>query len=163
MHTFLEHYIKNGKLSERPPNPYSWASHAMAEVVIADGLKNLHEMWGIEVSLFYPELYAGTADGVGVHLSEESMFDYKQTNKPKKEEWIDDYYLQLVAYALAHNRVYGTNIRKGVIMMCIKPEMDASMKIITPPKYQEFVLKPQDFNKWEDKWWERLELYYKLE
>jgi hypothetical protein len=161
MHTFLENYVKNGGLQDRPDNPFSWASHAMANTVIEQGLKDVSEIWGIEVPLYYPELYAGTTDSVGIHLGKQSIIDYKQTNKPKKKEWIDDYFIQMVAYAIAHNKVYNTNIRKGVIMMCVQPEMDALMNIVTPPQYQQFELTPEDFPKWEDAWWSRLELYYK--
>ena len=86
--------------------------------------------------------------------------DYKQTNKPKKIEWVEDYFLQLTAYALAHNEVYGTNIRKGVILMCVKPEVDDMGNVLTKPKYQEFVLSSTDFDYWEQRWWKRLESYY---
>ena len=160
MHTYLEHYVKTGETKERPSNPFAWASHAMADVVIKQGLDKVNEFWGVEIPLYFPKLYAGTTDGCGLHLGDEAILDYKQTNKPKREEWIDDYKLQLVAYALAHNEVYGTKIRKGVVLMCVRPDMDEQHNIITPPKYQEFVLKPEDFSYWEDQWWRRLEQYY---
>ena len=160
MHTYLEHYVKNGSMKERGSNPMSWASHAMAETVIEHGLKNVNEFWGVEIPLYFPSLYAGTTDCVGVHAGDESILDFKQTNKPKKREWIDDYFLQLVAYALAHNEVYGTNIRKGVILMCVKPVVTNDEVIIGLPEYQEFVLEPKDFDYWADQWWRRLELYY---
>ena len=160
MHTYLEDYIKQGQLKERGSNPFGWASHAMAQTVIEDGLKNVNEIWGVEIPLYFPKLYAGTTDGCGLHLNEESILDYKQTNKPKREEWIEDYYLQLVAYALAHNEVYGTNIRKGVVLMCVKPPTDEMGNPLARPQYQEFILKPEDFDYWADQWWRRLELYY---
>ena len=160
MHTYLEDYIKQGQLRERGSNPFGWASHAMAQTVIEDGLVNVNEIWGVEVPLYFPGLYAGTTDGCGLHLNEESILDYKQTNKPKKQEWIEDYYLQLVAYALAHNEVYGTNIRKGVVLMCVKPPVDDMGNPLARPQYQEFILKPEDFDYWADQWWRRLELYY---
>jgi genome maintenance exonuclease 1 len=160
MHTYLEHYVKTGELKERGSNPFGWASHAMAQTVIEDGLKNVTEFWGVEIPLYFPSLYAGTTDGCGIHLGDESILDYKQTNKPKRAEWIEDYYLQLTAYALAHNEVYGTNIRKGVVLMCVKPEVDAMGNPLTRPQYQEFVLKSEDFDYWSDQWWRRLELYY---
>jgi genome maintenance exonuclease 1 len=160
MHTYLEDYIKQGQLRERGSNPFGWASHAMAQTVIEDGLKNVNEIWGVEVPLYFPSLYAGTTDGCGLHLNEESILDYKQTNKPKRQEWIEDYYLQLVAYALAHNEVYGTNIRKGVVLMCVKPPIDEMGNPLARPQYQEFILKPEDFDYWADQWWRRLELYY---
>lgn len=161
MHTYLEQYVKTGVLPPAGSNPYAWASHEMARSVIEQGLKEkVTEFWGVEIPLYFPNLYAGTTDGCGIHLGDEAILDYKQTNKPKKEEWIDDYKLQLVAYALAHNEVYGTKIRKGVVLMCVKPELDQQFNIIKPPIYQEFVLKPEDFDYWEQQWWKRLELYY---
>ena len=160
MHTYLEHYVKNNELKDRGTNPFGWASHAMAQTVIEDGLINVDEFWGVEIPLYFPKLYAGTTDGCGLHLNEESILDYKQTNKPKKQEWIEDYYLQLTAYALAHNEVYGTNIRKGVVLMCVKPPVDEMGHPLERPKYQEFILKPEDFDYWADQWWRRLELYY---
>ena len=162
MHTYLEDYIKQGQLKERGSNPFGWASHAMAQTVIEDGLKNVNEIWGVEIPLYFPSLYAGTTDGCGLHLNEESILDYKQTNKPKREEWIEDYYLQLTAYALAHNEVYGTNIRKGVVLMCVKPPVDDMGNPLARPVYQEFILKPEDFDYWSDQWWRRLEQYYLL-
>lgn len=161
MHTYLEHYVKTGELKDRGSNPFGWASHAMAQTVIEDGLKNVSEFWGVEIPLYFPSLYAGTTDGCGIHLGSESILDYKQTNKPKREEWIEDYYLQLVAYALAHNEVYGTNIRKGVVLMCVKPNINpVTNEPISRPQYQEFVLTPERFDYWADQWWRRLELYY---
>jgi len=160
MHTHLEHYVKTGELKDRGSNPFGWASHAMAQTVIEDGLQNVSEFWGVEIPLYFPSLYAGTTDGCGIHLGDESILDYKQTNKPKKQEWIEDYYLQLTAYALAHNEVYGTNIRKGVVLMCVKPPVDDMGNPLARPVYQEFILKSEDFDYWSDQWWRRLELYY---
>ena len=149
MHKYLEDYINGETLKESVSNPFAQQSLTMAKIVIEQGLANVDEVWGSEVPLFYPGLYAGTTDCVGLHLSDESILDFKQTNKPKKEEWIEDYYLQLTAYALAHNKVHGTNIRKGVILMC-----SADFQ------YQEFILKPENFSYWEDQWWNRVEQYY---
>jgi genome maintenance exonuclease 1 len=163
MHTYLEHYVKSGEMKDKGSNPFSWASHAMAETVIRDGLKNVDEYWGVEIPLYFPGMYAGTTDCVGIHAGDESIIDFKQTNKPKKQEWIEDYYLQLVAYSEAHNEVYKTNIRKGVILMCVKPDVDDMGHLITEPQYQEFILDGSDYNKYVDLWWKRLEQYYMLQ
>lgn len=160
MHTYLENYIKTGELKDRGTNPFSWPSHAMAKVVINEGLKNVNEFWGIEIPLYFPSIYAGTTDGVGIHLGDECILDYKQTNKPKKREWIDDYFTQLCAYAEAHNELYGTKINKGVVLMCVKPEIDANNQIITQPQYQEFTLEGVEFEKYRGIWWKRVEKYY---
>ena len=162
MHTYLEEYVKTGALKTKPSNPFSWASHAMAETVIDQGLRHVQEFWGIEVPLYFPKIYAGTTDGAGVHLNEEAILDYKQTNKPKKREWIEDYFMQLAAYAEAHNELHGTKIRKGVVLMCGKPDMDANMNIIKPPQYQEFVLEGAEFEYYRNAWWQRVEQYYLL-
>jgi genome maintenance exonuclease 1 len=162
MHTYLEDYVKTGEIKERTTNPYSWASHAMAHVVVEKGLCNVNEFWGIEVPLYFPGIYAGTTDGAGVHLNEESILDYKQSNKPKKREWIEDYFVQLCAYAEAHNEVHGTRIRKDVILMCVKPDVDEQFNIIKPPEYQEFVLEGSEYDKYRDLWWRRVEQFYLL-
>ena len=160
MHKYLEDYVKDGILREPGTNPYSVQSHKMAKHVIEQGLVNVNEVWGVEVPLYYPGLYAGTTDGCGLHMNEAAILDYKQTNKPKKLEWITGYYLQLTAYALAHNKIHGTNIRKGVVLMCVKPPEITPM-VWGEPAYQEFILKPEDFSYWEDQWWQRVEQYYK--
>ena len=161
MHTYLENYIRADMMVEIPANPFSWASHAMARTVVDQGFTDrISEVYGVEIPLYFPGIYAGTTDGVGLHLGEEAILDYKQTNKPKKREWIGDYFLQLTAYALAHNEVYGSRIRKGVILMCVKPEQDANLAIISPPQYQEFVLEGDEFDHCTNEWWKRLELYY---
>ena len=162
MHTYLEDYVKTGEIKERTSNPFSWASHAMAHVVVEKGLKNVNEFWGIEVPLYFPGIYAGTTDGAGIHLNEESILDYKQSNKPKRREWIEDYFVQLCAYAEAHNEVHGTRIRKGVILMCVKPDVDEQFNIIKPPEYQEFVLEGAEFDRYRDLWWRRVEQFYLL-
>ena len=149
MHTYLEDYVKKGTIKERGTNPFSWSSHEMARTVIRDGLKNVNEFWGIEVPLYFPKIYAGTTDGAGIHLNEESILDYKQSNKPKKREWIDDYFVQLAAYANAHNEVHGTKIRKGVIFMCTADVV-----------YQEFIIEGTEFDKYSDMWFKRVEQYY---
>jgi len=163
MHTYLEHYVKNGELKDRGTNPFGWASHAMAEVVIDQGINNrVNEFWGYEVPLYFPQVYAGTTDAAGVHLNEEAILDYKQTNKPKKREWIEDYFLQLCAYAEAHNELHGTRIRKGVILMCVKPITDDMGNVLSEPEYQEFVLEGVEFEKYRGLWWKRVEQYYML-
>ena len=149
MHKFLEDYIKTGIITESGSNPYSIQSHKMAQTIITEGLSNCTEYWGTEVPLYFPRIYAGTTDLVGVHDGDEAIMDHKQTNKPKKREWIDDYFVQLSAYANAHNEVHGTKIRTGVIFMCSADN-----------NYQEFILEGSDFDKYSDIWFKRVEQYY---
>jgi len=162
MHTYLEGFVKEGELKDRGSNPFSWPSHAMAQVVIDQGLSNVDEFWGVEVPLYFPEVYAGTTDCVGIHQGKESIIDFKQTNKPKRRDWIEDYFLQLAAYAEAHDKIHGTAINKGVILMAVKPELDSQQEIVKPPGYQEFVVEGDEFKHWKQEWWKRVEAYYLL-
>lgn len=149
MHKWLENYVKTGNSGEPGSNPYSIQSHQMANSIIEKGLKNCSEFWGTEVSLYFPEVYAGTTDLIGIHDGSEAIMDHKQTNKLKKKEWITDYFIQTTAYAEAHNKLYGTNIQKGVIFMCSADN-----------QYQEFIIEGSEFNKFTDMWYKRLEEYY---
>ena len=155
MHTYLERYVKNDDIGDFPTNPFAQPSWFMAAEVILKGLDNVDEYWGCEVPLYYSGLYAGTTDCVGMWKGQPAIMDFKQTNKPKKREWIDDYFLQLAAYAAAHNDTHGTDIKTGVILMCAKPTDENAA-----PQYQEFVLEPKDFQYWSDQWMRRVELYY---
>jgi hypothetical protein len=149
MHKFIEDYIKEGVLKEPGSNPYSIQSHLMAKSIIEKGLCNLNEAWGVEVPLYFPKVYAGTTDLCGVHNGDEAIMDHKQSNKVKKREWIEDYFIQSAAYATAHNEVYGTNIRKGVIFMCTADN-----------QYLEFIIEGTEFDNYVGKWFQRCEEYY---
>jgi genome maintenance exonuclease 1 len=148
MHSNLERFIA-GVQRQPGNNPVHVQANKMADVIIEQGLSKVNEVWAMEQSLYFPGLFSGTTDLVGVHSGEPAVMDYKQTNKPKKAEWVEDYYLQLMAYIMAHNEVYGTDIRKGVIFMCSRDF-----------QYQEFTLEPADFNKWQDAWLAKVEEYY---
>lgn len=151
MHKYLEDYIKSGVVSEPGTNPYAQQANQMARQIIEHGLSKVDEFWGVEVPLCHPNIYAGTTDCVGVHQGAESIIDFKQTNKPKTIERVQDYFLQLAAYGEAHNQLYGTNIRKGVIMMCSKDF-----------EYQEFIIDLEDFDHHRKRWWKRVEEYFEL-
>jgi len=123
----------------------------LAGVIIKNGLKNVNEVWGIEVGLYSTGLYAGTTDLVGVFNNKPSIIDFKNSLKPKKIEWIDNYRAQLGAYALAHNEMFNTDIRQGVIMIATREG-----------KYQEFIFTDGEFDKCVDLWLEKLQKYLAL-
>lgn len=149
MHNNLERFIAG--LQRQPGNnPVHVQANKMADVIIERGLSDVKEVWAMEQSLYYPGLYSGTTDLVGVYKDNPSVMDYKQTNKPKKEEWVEDYKIQLVAYIMAHNEVYGTDIREGHVFMCSRA-----------CEYQQFDLWPDDFNKYQDLWLEKVDEYWK--
>ena len=149
MHTYLEGYI----LGQNHLDLTSIGQEAgkMANVVIQSGLKDLEEVWGSEVTLYYPGLYAGATDVVGIYDGKESIIDFKQTNKPKQREWIGDYFVQLAAYAMAHNHVYGTKIQNGVILMCSKDCF-----------FQKFEVSDKEFKGYMHEFLRRVDEYYKI-
>ena len=149
MHKYLEDYIEFGEWPTPGSNPYAQQAHRMAEQVRDNAMGDVDEIWGSEINLYHPKIYAGTTDLVGQYKGQPAIMDFKQTNKPKKAEWVEDYYLQLTAYALAHNEVFGTNIREGHIFMCSRDL-----------QYQQFDVWPDEFDKYEQKWWDRVYQYY---
>jgi genome maintenance exonuclease 1 len=149
MHKYLEDYIDTGVWPTAGGNPYAQQAHAMATTIKVHALDDVDEIWGSEVPLYVPGIYAGTTDLVGQYKGNPAILDFKQTNKPKKPEWVEDYYLQLTAYALAHNEIHGTNIREGHVFMCSRD--------LT---YQQFDIWPDEFDDWAQEWWKRCEMYY---
>ena len=148
MHSSLEKHVKG--IDRKPgTNLIHQKAHAMANVIIDNGLTDVSEVWGSEVSLYYPELYAGTTDLVGVYKGAPAIMDFKQSRKLKKKEWIEDYYLQLVAYAEAHNKVYNTNINTGRVFICTQNN-----------EFQTFEI--TNYDQLVSKWYSKLEEYYKL-
>jgi len=147
MHKILERYV--GEEGYLDLTQVGLNAHNMAIRVIEQGLCNVSEYYGIECTLFYPGLYAGQTDMVGVHKGQDAIIDFKQTNKPKKAEWVTDYKLQLAAYAMAHNYMHKTQITKGVIMMCSKDNY-----------YQEFIVEGEEFKKYQHKWLGKISQYY---
>jgi len=149
MHAYLEQYVKEDNISEPGSNPYSQQSYKMANIIVEQGLCNADEFWGTEVPLYFPQVYAGTTDCLGVYNGKPAIIDFKQTNKPKKTEWISDYFMQLCAYADAHNEVYGTDIEQGVILMCSKDF-----------QFQTWVIEGETFQDYKRQWWTRVGEYY---
>ena len=147
MHKHLEqHLLGAGHLDLTKEGK---TAKAMADTIIDKGFKDFQEIWGSEVVVHYPGLYAGATDLAGIYDYSESIIDFKQSNKPKRREWIDDYFMQLGAYAMAHNTVHGTQIDQGVILMC------------TPDCFfQKFVVRGKEFVKYQHQFLRRLDEYY---
>ena len=150
MHKFLEKHIQSSGYDDL--TEIGQQAKPMAQKIIEQGLIPISEYYGSEIMIHYPGLYAGTTDLICMHNDLETVVDFKQSNKPKKLEWIDDYFLQISAYAMAHDEVYGSRIRQGVIMICT-PDL----------YYQEFKIQDADLKRWKHKWLTRLDYYHELE
>jgi len=148
MHKFLECYIDGS--GHKDLTSIGKEAEPMAKKIIESGLGDLEEVWGQEVTLYYPGLYAGATDIVGIYEGKPAIIDFKQTNKPKKREWISDYFCQLGAYCMAHNYVYGTKIQSGVILMCSKDLL-----------FQKFEVAGRDFVRHQHDFLRKIDQYYK--
>ena len=150
MHKYLEDLIRGERSLDL--TPLGVEATRMAEIIVERGLNDCSEIYGIEATLYYPGLYAGSVDLVAKYKDKESIIDFKQTNKPKQREWIGDYFLQMAAYGMAHDAVYGTTIEQGVIMMCSKDGF-----------YQQFVIEGKEFRDAKHKFLGRLDEFYSLD
>jgi hypothetical protein len=143
MHKNLEKYILGESMDG------SFMAQTLAKVIIKHGLPKVDEVWGTEVSLYSKDLYAGTTDLIGVHQGIPSIMDFKNSLKDKRKEWIEDYFMQLAAYAMSHNEMYNTDIRRGVVMIATREA-----------KYQEFIIEGDEFTHYETMWANKLCAYY---
>ena len=150
MHDFLEKFILNQlNLDLLGDNSLE---KQMADQIIENGLRNdLSEVYGVEATQYYPGKYAGAADLLGVYMGKETILDFKTGNKPRRDEWNDEYYLQLGAYSLAHDKVYGTNIKQGVILLCTKDLM-----------FQRFIVDSERLKDCQKRFLEKVDQYYSM-
>ena len=150
MHKYLEDMMRGQRSLDL--TPLGVEATRMAEIIVERGLNDCSEIYGIEATLYYPGLYAGSVDLVAKYKDKVSIIDFKQTNKPKQREWIGDYFLQMAAYGMAHDAVYGTAIEQGVIMMCSKDGY-----------YQKFVIEGEEFRDAKHNFLRRLNEFYSMD
>ena len=147
MHKFIEKHITGAGYDDL--TEIGKQAKPMAQKIIDIGLTPVTEYYGSEISLYYPGLFAGSTDLVCIHNDKETIVDFKQANRAKREDWIQDYFLQIGAYAMAHDYVHGSNIEQGIIMIC------------TPDLYfQEFRFEGEQMREYRHKFLERLNQFY---
>lgn len=151
MHNKLEDHCL-GRAKKPGGNLIHKQAHNMAQEIIKHGLIHVTDLWAVEAPLFFEGLYAGTTDLVGLWKGKPAIMDFKQSNKPKTDSMVKDYKLQLAAYALAHNEMFGTDIDRGVIIMCVRSKME----------YAEWEIGPDEMKLQIEMWLDRVEQYYKL-
>ena len=148
MHNVIERMVA-GKSLPRPTNWLMVKGYEMGYRLVMEQFSSVDEIWGSEITLYFPQRYAGTTDMVGVYKGKSAIIDFKQSNKPKRHEWITDYFHQLSAYALAHDALFGTNIEMGVIMVALQTGGT-----------QVFTTTGHEFNTFKTGWLERVDKYY---
>ena len=128
MHSYIEDFLR-GRINESFFESNEQYKN-MAKEIIEKGINGrLEEIYGMEETLYYPKQYAGTADMIAVFEGKDVVIDFKQANKPKKIDYIQDYFLQLGAYTLAHDVVHGTKMKAGIILLCTKDILFQEFKI----------------------------------
>ena len=150
MHSYIEDYLR-GRINESFFESNEQYKN-MAKEIIEKGIDNkLDEIYGIEETLYYPEQYAGTADLIGVYQGNDVVIDFKQSNKPKKTDYIQDYFLQLGAYTLAHDVVHGTKMKAGIILLCTKDIL-----------FQEFKIEGAELEMYQNLFMGRVKKFYEM-
>jgi genome maintenance exonuclease 1 len=153
--TYLHEVIERMVAYRDLPRPTRWEmckGYELGYKIINTYFHNVNEIWGSEVSLYYPEKYAGTTDLVGVYRDKPAIIDFKQSNKPKRREWIEDYFCQLAAYAMAHDIIHGTKIDNAVILMAVRSDGTTA----------EFSTAGREFQGYKDMWMRRVDDFYML-
>ena len=146
LHLYIERFVNGDKYKDL--TEIGAQAEKMAQKIIDESFKDITEIWGSEVHLYYPGRYAGTTDMIGVYKGRPTIIDFKQTNRPKKREWVQDYLMQLSAYAVAHNKLFNTEIDQGVVLMCSRD--------LT---FQRFELLGENFTRACDAFMKKLDLY----
>ncbi len=150
MHSYIEDFLR-GRINESFFESNEQYKN-MAKEIIDKGIKGkLEEIYGMETALYYPEKYGGTADLIGIYEGKQCCLDFKQSNRLKKEEYIQDYFLQLGAYTLAHNVVYKTNITLGAILLCTVDNF-----------YQEFKIEGSELLMYQNLFLERVKKFKEM-
>lgn len=156
--TFMHENLENrliGKPDHQGSMPIRVLARRMADVIQAAAWPKITELWGQETKLYYPGLYAGTSDLVGLYNDKQAIMDYKNSRKPKSKAKIHNYFMQGCAYALAHNYLYGTDIKTVAVFICVRED----------PKnlqYQEFVIEGEEFEQFADMWIQRVHKFYEM-
>ena len=148
MHKFLEKHIAGDGYEDL--TEVGIQAKPMAQKIIEIGFTPITEYYGNEVTLYYLGLYAGATDLVCKHNDLDTIVDFKQSNRPKQKDWIEDYFLQVAAYAMAHDYLFKSEIQQAIIMVCT-PDL----------YYQEFKIQGVVLKDWKHKWLKRLDQYYK--
>ena len=150
MHSYIEDYLR-WRINESFFESNEQYKN-MAKEIIEKGIDNkLDEIYGIEETLYYPEQYAGTADLIGIYQGNDVVIDFKQSNKPKKTDYIQDYFLQLGAYTLAHDVVHGTKMKAGIILLCTKDIL-----------FQEFKIEGAELEMYQNLFMGRVKKFYEM-
>ena len=150
MHSYIEDYLR-GRINESFFESNEQYKNMDKEIIQKGITRRLDEVYGMEETLYYPEQYAGTADMIALYEGRDVIVDFKQANKPKKSDYIQDYFLQLGAYTLAHDVVHGTKMKAGIILLCTKDIL-----------FQEFKIEGAELEMYQNLFLGRVKKFYEM-
>ena len=164
MHKYLENSIWKfcinwrlgdkwiSKYAKRPPlvnpahHPYAELAAKMGNIILEKGLKDrLEWVYGVEAHIYYSIYWRGVIDLVGEYEGEEAIVDFKTKKQMPKEEWTEDWKMQVVAYGMAHNLQCRTNIKKGVILLVTREE-----------EFKRIIIEGEEWNMYYERFCQRL-------
>ena len=147
MHQYLDYYISS-KTNFRQTDKNFLIAESLAKIIIENCIKNFDEIWGSEASVHYKNRYAGTIDLIGVINKKLFLIDYKSSYRRKTKEEIDEHFLQLAAYTLAHDWQYKTKIDSIMVFLCMRNG-----------NFEEIVVSSDELKEYQTRWFERLDLF----
>lgn len=124
VHALLEHFVRGTDPIEpqRSRIEILRGNHSRSVKTAQGMIQSLREhvstVYGIEAPLYSKELgLAGRTDLIGLWDGIPSIIDFKTSRKPKRKNWIYDYFCQGVAYSLAFEEMYGVQFKQIVIII----------------------------------------------
>ena len=142
VHTLVENYLNNEELSKQDVLPLALFTLLKPElddinnIVIQEGGLYSNK-WGV----------AGRVDCIAEYQGKLSVIDFKTSTKEKKEEWVENYFIQGSAYCEMYEERFNQEINQVVIL--IVTEDGAVQTFIKDKKDYLPLLKPaiEEFNK----------------
>ena len=129
VHKLAEDYLNNDPTWNDGVMPNNLASFLDLKKIIDERLDNL---WFQEEFLYSDKLKcAGQVDCIAEFDGELSIIDFKTSLKPKKEEWVENYFVQAAFYAAAFYERTGIPIKQGVILISVDEHEPQVFKIPT--------------------------------
>ena len=115
-HNIVENYLQDNDISDfKQQNFMAWCMFGEMKSHLDE---KINEVVLQEQTMFSSKFkVAGRCDLIGVYKDKLSVVDFKTTTRTKKEEWIEDYFIQCAAYASMFEEHTGEPVEDVVIMM----------------------------------------------
>ena len=136
VHKICENYLDNKEDYREGQQPSNLFMFDEMRTIID---KNINNIWFQEAFLYCDELEtAGQVDVIGEYEGKLSIIDFKTSRKPKKVEWITNYFMQCSFYAKAFEERTGVKIEQGVILIGVDGSEPQVFKFNTAEYLEHF-------------------------